>query len=82
MAMAEMQNGASLQDFQVLVHLPREAQAGMVTTSNRLPFGHQPPPSLTLDTLPGLELDAAAQYMAPMDLYITDPLRRLINPKR
>lgn len=71
MAMAEMQNGASLQEFGGFVDSPLSpVRASLITTLCRNPYASVLQQGLSLDGLAQLNSDAA-QYMAPMDLYDT-----------
>lgn len=65
MAMAEMQNGASLQDFSGSETYSNFSPATM--TATRLPYGQQLPPNVGME-MPNMGIDPA-QYMAPMDLF-------------
>jgi hypothetical protein len=68
MAMAEMQNGASLQDFAGSVtHFNTYDQD--LTNRHRMSFSQQADnPNMAIENLPSLNVDPT-QYMAPMDLY-------------
>lgn len=76
MAMAEMQNGASLQDFSGSVELlsPESIKTALPTPWTRTPYGGSGAglqPGLSIDGLGQLPGGDPAQYMAPMDLYDT-----------
>lgn len=75
MAMAEMQNGASLQDFTTgSVELsPVSVKTALPTAWARNPYAAalQGQPGLNLDGLGQLPGADPSQYMAPMDLYDT-----------
>lgn len=75
MAMAEMQNGAGLTDFNGSVFGPggyyssSNAHGQYLTARPRMTFPQQPnAPGLAMDNLAGMNVDPS-QYMAPMDLY-------------
>jgi hypothetical protein len=66
MAMAEMQNGASLQDFSGSDSYPGFSPAPPM--NGRMPYGQQQlPPNVGMD-MANMNADPA-QYMAPMDLF-------------
>lgn len=72
MAMAEMQNGASLQDFTGLVELsPESIKTALPTIWPRNPYAAALQSGLSLDGLGQLPGTDPTQYMAPMDLYDT-----------
>ncbi|KHN99725.1 uncharacterized protein MAM_02578 [Metarhizium album ARSEF 1941] len=62
LAMAEMQNGASLPDFSGQVPTRRGSDGAPIPYSQPLPV------SMNLEGLPGLSVDQT-QYMAPMDVF-------------
>lgn len=73
MAMAEMQNGASLQDFSGSVELsPVSVKTALPTPAwPRNPYAAALPPGLNLEGLGQLPGADPSQYMAPMDMYDT-----------
>ncbi|KAH7329478.1 fungal-specific transcription factor domain-containing protein [Stachybotrys elegans] len=66
MAMAEMQNGASLQDFSGS-EFTSAYTPSVLTNDPRIPFPQQLQPGVPLDN--GAGLVDPSQYMAPMDLF-------------